>query len=455
MPIDKDFKRLVRQRMAETGERFTQARAAVTNRPGSDDDLTTAPSNDVRRERLERWIELLGDPEQNQGVFRMLRELDEVELRPLAVAGTRHENPRVRRRSCQLLDDLPLTPDTVDALEGCAEDPDPDVRRAALHSLACAHCKPDGVCLDQRAIAERAASDRSAKVRRGVAMGLSWDTTRSDRWAIELATRLLEDRSPEIRRYASAALDRIERQRRTDEARRGLPESLRSKTDRHPGKWVAIENGDLVAVNPAPTWKRRHPDADLYFVTPEAAPVEGSGSGRDGGPPRHFVLRRVRTADDVRRLWAAIGRFMGTTFDDDRKLRRAIEELDERRPALLVIEADGSAVGGAIELSLLAIDPAVRGLGLGRRLVQTVEAELLAQNRELRLHANAHNKGFFERLGYVERGASHRHMEKGGPVSSRLRELRIERWRARAGDLDRGVLLSVDPTTNSVPPLPW
>ena len=262
MPSDKDFKRLVRQRMAETGARYTDARAtiaAIPDPPPSTKATTAGPSS-------QRWIELLGDPQHNQGAFALLKELPPDNLRPLAVAGTRHPNPRVRRRSCQLLDDLALTPHSIVALESCAADPDPRVRAAALHTLSCEHCKPDGVCLDQRTIAERAASDPSATVRRGVAMGLSWNPKHSDQWATAVATRFLADPSAEIRRYAAAALARIERQRRTDEERRQLPPALKTKTERHLGKWVAIEDGRIVAVDPGPSWRRRHPDARLYFV---------------------------------------------------------------------------------------------------------------------------------------------------------------------------------------------
>jgi hypothetical protein len=261
MPTDKDFKRIVRQRMADTGERFTVARAA----------LETSAVQPAGVDRAERWIELLGDPQQNQGAFELLKALSPEQLRPLAVTGTRHANPKVRRRSCQLLDDLALTPESVAALEACTDDDDPRVRGAALHTLACERCKPDGVCLDQRLIAERASGDRSAKVRRGVAMTLSWNPRHSDEWALDMATRFLADSSAEIRRYAQAALERIERQRQSDQERRRLPEPLRTKTKRHPWKWVAIVAGAIVAVDPAPSWRRRHPDAHLYFVTPDDA----------------------------------------------------------------------------------------------------------------------------------------------------------------------------------------
>lgn len=256
MTTDKDFKRLVRQRMAETGERYTAARAAL--RP---DGPPAAGAG-----RADRWIELLADPEQNQGAFRLLKELAPDDLRPLAIAGAGHGDPKVRRRSCMLLDDLALTPDSLLALEACTADDDPRVRAAALHTLACARCKPDGVCLDPRQVAERSAADRSARVRRGVVMELSWNPVHSDAWAVAMATRMLDDPSAEIRRYARAALDRIEHQRRTDDERRRLPEPLRTKTERHPGKWVAVVDGGIAAVNPTPSWRRRNPDAQLYFV---------------------------------------------------------------------------------------------------------------------------------------------------------------------------------------------
>jgi hypothetical protein len=98
-------------------------------------------------------------------------------------------------------------------------------------------------------------------------MTLSWNPELSDDWALGLATRFLDDPSAEIRRYARAAVDRIEGQRRSNAERQQLPEPLRTKTERHPGKWVAVENGNIVATDPPPTWRRRHPDAQLYFVS--------------------------------------------------------------------------------------------------------------------------------------------------------------------------------------------
>lgn len=292
MPTNKDFKRLVRQRMAETAERYTEARAALTGTPDPAPPARSGVDSGLRQEG-ERLIGLLGDPLQNEGAFRLLKELPPEQLRPLATKGTRHPSSKVRRRSCQLLDDLALTPQTLAALEACTSDPDPRVRAAALHTLACEHCKPDGVCLDPRTIAERAANDTSAKVRRGVAMTLSWNPKHSDEWAIALATRLLADPSNEIRTYAQAALDRIERQRRTNNQRQLLPEPLRTKTDRHPGKWVAILDGNIAAVNPAPSWRWRHPEAELYFVA-------ASGESEPRNDPNSAGDRFIASGQDLR-----------------------------------------------------------------------------------------------------------------------------------------------------------
>jgi hypothetical protein len=70
------------------------------------------------------------------------------------------------------------------------------------------------------------------------------------------------------RRYAQAALDRITLQASRNGARSELPEPLRTKTERHPGKWVAIRDNAILAVEPSPSWRHRHPDALLYFVAP-------------------------------------------------------------------------------------------------------------------------------------------------------------------------------------------
>jgi HEAT repeat protein len=60
-------------------------------------------------------------------------------------------DPELRRLAAVALDDVLATPEIERALRDAARDRDAKVRRAALHSLVCAHCKPDG-CLAPSAI---------------------------------------------------------------------------------------------------------------------------------------------------------------------------------------------------------------------------------------------------------------------------------------------------------------
>lgn len=259
MPTEKDFKRLVRQRMADTGERYTDARAALDTRP------------DPLDPRI-RWVEQLAEVGRAPEAFELLRALPERALRRVAVAGLAHESWRVRRACCRLLDDLTLTPESSAALETCLDDPHPRVRRNALHTLSCDACKPDGQCVDTQALFERAARDTNAGVRKMVAGTLEWK--HDEPWAEELMEHFAAtDASAEIRRCAEKGLARIERQRRTDAARRALPEELVRKTERHRGKWVAIAGGTIIGAEAYAGALRRiikgkgATDAELYWVS--------------------------------------------------------------------------------------------------------------------------------------------------------------------------------------------
>src|SRR5437016_314471 len=105
MPQDRDFKRLVRRRMALTGERYTAARAALDPQP-------PAPGRDVAR-----WVEELASPAHAMAAYGALRGLPAERLRPAALSGLDHPSWRVRRSCCRLLDDLVLTDETTAALE--------------------------------------------------------------------------------------------------------------------------------------------------------------------------------------------------------------------------------------------------------------------------------------------------------------------------------------------------
>ena len=272
MPTNKDFKRLVRHRAAATGETYTAARAALVG-GATPPQPPTAPLP----ARPQRWVELLSHPDHALGAFALLRALPEAQLRPLVVAASDHPDWRVRRHCCRLLDDLTLTDDSLAALRARLDDDHPKVRRAALHALICEGCKPDGCALDVRPLFERMIEDPSAGVRSTVVGPLSW---RNDTdWARPLLERVAaSDRSAELRTLAQHGLARITRRAETDAARRGLPEELRRKTERHQGKWVAVADGRIIGVDRFEGGLRRvikgtaHTgEASVYWV----APTEG------------------------------------------------------------------------------------------------------------------------------------------------------------------------------------
>jgi hypothetical protein len=263
MALEKDFKRKIRDRMVATGERYTQARAVLEgNTP------TSAPV-DVRR----RWVELLADKQQAHGARRLLSGLPEHELREVALPGLDDERWQVRRHCARLLDDTSLVPEVIDGLQRLLDDEHPEVRRAAMHTLTCEHCKPDGCALDFRPLHERAIRDPSKRVRKGVVGGLTWKN--EDDWTVAMLEYVRDnDASEELRTAAQRGLARIERQRETNAARLQLPDDLRLKTERHRGKWVAIADGRIIAAGWSGSVRKavrgmRRPDAQVYWVPEE------------------------------------------------------------------------------------------------------------------------------------------------------------------------------------------
>ncbi|HET7770000.1 MAG TPA: HEAT repeat domain-containing protein [Chloroflexota bacterium] len=247
MPIDKDLKRLVRARMAATNENYTAARAALV--PLSPTvatlkriDLPTA----VDPVDLRALISQLADPETARPARATLRLVPSEQLIPVLVEGLQSAEWRVRRDCCGLLDDLDFTPESLAALQSALDDPDPRVRRSALHTLSCQHCKPNGCALDIQPLFERLASDSSRRVREAVLNPLGYQ--RHGPWAQRLVERIAaHDPSELLRERARRALDRRALERAADAERRLLPDKLLRKTDRHPFKWIALDREQLIA----------------------------------------------------------------------------------------------------------------------------------------------------------------------------------------------------------------
>ncbi|MGW4565998.1 HEAT repeat domain-containing protein [Streptomyces sp. NPDC004561] len=86
-------------------------------------------------------VSCLGDPQRAAAAYRALLRREDGALDAVR-AGLRHENPAVREGCCRLLDHLVDT-DSMTDLIAMTADPDPRVRIAAFHALACDRCKGD------------------------------------------------------------------------------------------------------------------------------------------------------------------------------------------------------------------------------------------------------------------------------------------------------------------------
>lgn len=89
----------------------------------------------------EALVAALGDPLRTVAAYHALLRRGEEVLIAIR-GGLHHENPAVREGCCRLLDHLVDT-DSMGQLIAMADDPDPKVRIAAFHALACDRCKGD------------------------------------------------------------------------------------------------------------------------------------------------------------------------------------------------------------------------------------------------------------------------------------------------------------------------
>lgn len=259
MPVDKDLKRLVRARMAATNENYTTARAALV------------PS--VTRIDLGTLVTQLADPATAGPAAGTLKTQPSERLVPVLVLGLQSPEWRVRRSCCRLLDDLDFTPESLAALQRVLDDPDPRVRRSALHTLSCQHCKPSGCALEIRPLFERMARDPNRRVRDAVLNPLGWQ--RHGTWAERLVEYMAaNDPSEKLRDNARGILAGKALERAADAERRRLPERLRLKTERHPFQWVALDGERLVAGS----WSKAIGwDLRRWLWTGDATAVSGRG----------------------------------------------------------------------------------------------------------------------------------------------------------------------------------
>jgi len=264
MPQDHDFKRLVRARMADTGERYTQARAALAAQRDVPDPVVS--------DRTRSLLGQLADVQFAAVSRDHLARLPEPERRAAAIEGLRHESWRVRRTCAQLLDRVDLTPESVAALTRALDDEHPQVRRKAVHTLGCEHCKPNGCVPDVRQTFERAIGDPSALVRSMVVHVCTLQFF-DRQWAIDLvAVVAASDPSAKLRESAAKDMRHLGERWASDDMRRALDPEVIRRTERHPGRWVAVRGGRVVAVNWDRVFRREvQAGAGKYWVAPPGA----------------------------------------------------------------------------------------------------------------------------------------------------------------------------------------
>ena len=99
----------------------------------------------------------------------------------------------------------------------------------------------------------------------------------------------------------------------------------------------------------------------------------------------------------VARYFAELGRRFPTGFDPDLSTRVAPQEMNPPRGRFVLARLDGEPVGGGGlkiherfgEIKRMWVDPAVRGLGIGRRILDALEAQARAYGLDtLRLETN-------------------------------------------------------------------
>jgi HEAT repeat protein len=184
--------------MQHTGERYTQARAALAAQRDAGDRVVS--------DRTRSLLGQLADVGLAAVSREHLERLPEPERRAAALEGLQHESWRARRTCAQLLDRVDLTPESVTALTRALDDEHPQVRRKAVHTLTCENCKPNGCVVDVRPVFERAIGDPSSLVRSMVLHVVTLHFF-DQQWAVDLVAGVAaSDKSAKLRESAADAM---------------------------------------------------------------------------------------------------------------------------------------------------------------------------------------------------------------------------------------------------------
>jgi len=166
------------------------------------------------REWLNRWIELLGSSNgADREAARVALHNAGAKAVPSLLEGLTHSYWRVRRGCARVLDHQPLTAEIAAELIRLLRDQHRKVREAALHTLACEGCKPEGCEASLPDILEhvidRALNDESSTVRRQAVGALVWNT--DERAALAVREVFEREKNPRVLRIARFSLPLDER----------------------------------------------------------------------------------------------------------------------------------------------------------------------------------------------------------------------------------------------------
>jgi HEAT repeat protein len=152
-------------------------------------------------------VESFATSTQRFDVYQSLLTLG-TEALPALRAGLKHQNWRVRQWSAICLDRI-ATSDALLDLIPLLEDPKPQVRLWAVHSLACNHCKDRVRCAVDVVplLIARLRTDDQIRVRRMAAIMLGSEFL--DSRAIPLLKACLDDPDRKLRLHATAGLRRL------------------------------------------------------------------------------------------------------------------------------------------------------------------------------------------------------------------------------------------------------
>lgn len=156
-------------------------------------------------------------------------------------------------------------------------------------------------------------------------------------------------------------------------------------------------------------------------------------------------MRACADRAELIETYAAIGRQFGQSWaGDDRRLEQPLARFDRDREMMLCVTDRAVIKGGVIAFGddrvtvrAIGIDGDLRGMGIGRRLLEIVEVVALARDAlAITLGAADDARGFYERLGYRGKRTMR---EKQLPPRGAVRSRRSARLLEQLGDLVVGV----------------